>query len=180
MCVWPYFQTWLPFLDIRRSETPILHQKIGLFLAIKITCWWYSTENVQILQSYKAAMCSHPIQTKNNGIIFVVQILARELYIHVLRLIFSKWNPRYYGNGRTFASKNLWNANKYGIYQFPRIRAKSVIFDFPRYYWPMLDAYSQLLLISQICQYFYRKNLRVQKLLSFFPQKIYVYLVIKS
>ena len=35
MYVWPYFQTWLPFLDIRRSETPILYQKFGLFFAIK-------------------------------------------------------------------------------------------------------------------------------------------------
>ena len=42
---------------------------------------------------YKAAMYSHPIQTKSNGIIFVVEILVREV------LIFSKWNPRYHGNG---------------------------------------------------------------------------------
>ena len=35
MYVWPYFQTWRPFLVIRRSKTPILHQKFGLFLAIK-------------------------------------------------------------------------------------------------------------------------------------------------
>ena len=97
------------------------------------------------LQSNKAAMYSHPIQTKNNGIIFIVQILAREFYMHVLILIFSKWNTRYHGNGRTLASRNLQNANKYVIYQFPRIRAKSVIFDFPRYYWPILDAYSQRL-----------------------------------
>ena len=44
------------------------------------------------------------------------------------------------------ASKNLWNTNKQSIYQFPQIWAKSVIFDFPRYYVPMLDAYSQPLL----------------------------------
>ena len=35
MYVWPYFQTWLPFLVIRRSKTPILHQKLSQFLAIK-------------------------------------------------------------------------------------------------------------------------------------------------
>ena len=35
-------------------------------------------ENMQILQYYKAAMYNHPIQTTNNGIIFVVQILERE------------------------------------------------------------------------------------------------------
>ena len=37
----------------------------------------------------------------------------------------------------------MWNANKHGIYQYPKIWAKSVIFDFSRYYGPMLDAYSQ-------------------------------------
>ena len=43
---------------------------------------------------------------KNNEIMFVVQILAREFYMHVLILIFSKWTPRYHGNGRALASKN--------------------------------------------------------------------------
>ena len=62
---------------------------------------------MQILQYYKAAKYNHPIQTKNNGIIFVVKILAREFYIHVLILIFSKWTPRYHGNGQALASKNL-------------------------------------------------------------------------
>ena len=67
--------------------------------------------------------------------------------MQVLILIFSKWNQRYHGNGWTLASKNLWNANKYGIFHFPKIWAKSIIFDFPRYLGPMLDAYSQPLLI---------------------------------
>ena len=39
MYVWPYFQTWLPFLVIRRSKVPILHQKLSLFLAIKDHLW---------------------------------------------------------------------------------------------------------------------------------------------
>ena len=46
-----------------------------------------------------AAMYSHPMQRKNNGIIFVVQILAGEFYMHVLILIFSNWTPRYHENG---------------------------------------------------------------------------------
>ena len=37
MYVWPYFHTWLPFLAIRRSKTPILHQTLGLFFGSKIS-----------------------------------------------------------------------------------------------------------------------------------------------
>ena len=107
MYVWPYFQTWLPFLVIRRSKTPILHKNLSLFLAIKDHLLMIFDRNVQILQYYKAAMYSHPIHAKNNGTIFVFQILAREFYMHVLILIFSKWTPRYHGNGRALASKNL-------------------------------------------------------------------------
>ena len=35
------------------------------------------------------------------------------------------------------------------IYQFPKIWAKSEIFDFPRYYGPMLDTCSQPVLITK-------------------------------
>ena len=95
---------------------------ISEFLAIKIACWWYSTKNAQILQSYKAVMYSHPIQTKANGIIFVVQILAREFYMPVLILIFSKWNPRYNGNGRTLALKT-WETETRMVYSnFPKFK----------------------------------------------------------
>ena len=84
------------------SKTPI--QKFGLFLAIKDHLL---LKTVHSLQSYKATIYSYPTQTKENGIILFVQILAPELYMYVLILIFSKWTPCYYGNGRTLASKNL-------------------------------------------------------------------------
>ena len=75
--------------------------------------------NVQILQSYDATLYCHPIQTKNNVIIFVVQILPRELYMH--DLIFSNWTLRYHGNGRTFAFKTCETQTSMVYINFPKI-----------------------------------------------------------
>ena len=107
MYIWPYFQTRLPFLDIRRGKTPNLQQKVSLFLAIKDHLLMIFDGKSTDFASYKAALYSHPIQTKKNGIIFVVHILAREFYMHVLIFIqvFPKLNPRYHGNGPKSASK---------------------------------------------------------------------------
>ena len=160
MYAWPYFQKWLPFLVIRRSKTPILHKKLSLFLAIKDHLLMIFDGKCADFAILKAAMYNHPIHTKINGIIFVFQFLSREFYMHVLILIFSKWTPRYHGNGRALAFKNLWNVNKHGINQFPKIWAKSVIFDFPRYYGPMFDAYSQPLLNVRLAgDHLYGKSL---------------------
>ena len=66
-------------------------------------------EKVQTLHLIKQLCIVTLYKQNNDGIIFVVQILAREFYMHVLILIHvvSKLNPRYHGNGPTLASKNL-------------------------------------------------------------------------
>ena len=66
-------------------------------------------------------MYGYPIEMKKNRIICVAQFLSSEFYMHVLMLIFSKWNPLYHGNGRTLAFKTCKTPTSIVYINFPRL-----------------------------------------------------------